>query len=67
MSLAVLFTQHASPSMMAAGFAIMLVLSLVAAEEAEMRRRPGAPADDRDHDIADRAYRPGSTVASAAA
>ncbi len=67
MSLAVLFTQHASPSMMAAGFAIILVLSLVAAEEAEVRRRPGISADDRDPPTADGGYRPGSTVASAAA
>ncbi len=43
MSLAVLFTQHASPAMAAAGFAVMLVLTLVAAEEIEVRRgaRPG--------------------------
>ena len=47
MSLAVLLSQHASPSTMAAGFAIMLVLSLVAAEEVEMRRRALTPADDK--------------------
>lgn len=47
MSLAVLFTQHASPWMMAAGFAVLLVLSLVAAEEAEARHRPGGPAEDK--------------------
>jgi len=47
MSFAVLFTQHASPWMMAAAFAVLLVLSLVAAEEAEARRRPGGPAEDK--------------------
>lgn len=47
MSLAVLFTQHASPWMMAAGFAVLLVLSLVAAEEAEARRQPGGQAEDK--------------------
>jgi len=47
MSLAVLFTQHASSWMMAAAFAVLLVLSLVAAEEAEARRQPGGPAEDK--------------------
>ncbi len=47
MSLAVLFTQHASPWMMAAAFAVLLVLSLVTAEEAEARRQPGRPVEDQ--------------------
>ena len=41
------FIAHASPSMTAAGFAIVLVLSLVVAEEAEVRRRAEGAAQDR--------------------
>lgn len=46
MTLATLFTLHVSPSLLAIGFSVVLVLSLVAAEEVEVRRgdraeRPG--------------------------
>ena len=37
---------HASPSVLAIGFAVLLVLSLVTAEEVEVRRvRPSEPAE----------------------
>ena len=34
----ILFTLHAAPSLLAIGFSVLLVLSLVAAEEVELRR-----------------------------
>jgi hypothetical protein len=34
-----LFTLHAAPSFLAAGFSLLLVVSLVAAEEIELRRK----------------------------
>lgn len=38
MTLATLFTLHVSPSLLAIGFSVALVLSLVAVEEVEVRR-----------------------------
>ena len=45
-SLVPLFHLHASPSILAIGFSVVLVLSLVAAEEVEARRaRPSGRAE----------------------
>lgn len=38
MTLATLFTLHTAPAALAIGFSVLLVVSLVAAEEAEVRR-----------------------------
>lgn len=45
MTLAILSDLHASPSILAMGFSVLLVLSLVAVEELELRRA-AAPAED---------------------
>ncbi len=47
MSLATLFTLHASPAVLAVGFSVLLVGWLLVAEEAEMRRAvPGESPKD---------------------
>ena len=43
MTLAVLHSLHASPSILAIGFSVLLVLSLVTVEEVELRRPATAP------------------------
>ena len=46
MTLADLFAGHLSPSLLAMAFSVLLVVSLVAAEEVEIRRGPSASPDD---------------------
>ena len=46
MSIASLLPLHASPAALAIGFSVLLVLTLVAAEEAEVRRpAPSEPVE----------------------
>ena len=46
MTLAILSHLQASPSILAIGFSVLLVLSLVTVEEVELRRGAVAPAED---------------------
>ncbi len=46
MTLATLHGLQSSPSILAVGFSVLLVLSLVTVEEVELRRAADAPADE---------------------
>ena len=46
MTMAILHELHASPSTLAIGFSVLLVLSLVTVEEADVRRARAAPAEE---------------------
>lgn len=46
LTLAFLHGLHASPSILAVGFSVLLVLSLVTVEEIEVRRAAAAPGDE---------------------